>query len=115
MRESIRCDFLSPQGTQERADEVAVSPRNWLFRLFSRHIISRTQKIAPFIVQARVDLYPTLNKHTHDVTLAAHARRGLITGDSVIFLFTRRPYCLNVCVEPDWPGILLCNFVFGGY
>ena len=101
MRESIRairCDFLSPQGTQsERICDFAY----WLFRLFSRHI-SRTQSFQenrPFFL-ARVVLKPlvlligrlvacssriSVDRQAHretdkptTVTLAAHACRGVI-------------------------------------
>ena len=106
---AIRCDFLSPQGTQSnRIRSPQCDYAYWLFRLFSRHI-SRTQSFQenrPFLSQARVVLKPLVSligrlvacsarisvdtqtqiDRTTSVTLVAHARRGLISWWSTLSL-----------------------------
>ena len=62
---AIRCDFLSPQGTQERADQVAVSPVLCIlaFSLVFTAYLSNTvvSGKSPFILQARVVLMPLVS------------------------------------------------------
>ena len=69
MRESIhaiRCDFMSPQGTQERADQVAVSPVRLCILAFSLVFTAYLSNAVvsgktPFYFQAGVVLKPLLS------------------------------------------------------